>query len=86
MGSRVGEVLDAYTPRAQNALGDIVLKFESLPEADRMVLQPALLATLDAATSLHAPNDTRRTLSLKPPPRFIETNIWLELEAQVSSL
>ncbi len=81
---RVGEVLDAYTPRAQNALGDIVLKFESLPEADRAALRPALLAMLDAATSLHAPNDTHRVIGLKPPPRFIETNVWLELEQQAS--
>lgn len=81
---RVGEVLDAYTPRAQNALGDIVLKFESLSEADRVALRPALLATLDAATSLHAPNDTHRVIGLKPPPRFIEVNVWLELERQVS--
>jgi len=81
---RVGEVLDAYTPRAQNALGDIVLKFESLPEADRVALRPALLAMLDAATSLHAPNDTHRVIGLKPPPRFIETNVWLELEQQTS--
>lgn len=81
---RVGEVLDAYTPRAQNALGDIILKFESLPEADRVVLRPALLAMLDAATSLHAPNDTHRVIGLKPPPRFVETNVWLELERQVA--
>ncbi|MBI5565527.1 MAG: hypothetical protein HY870_11555, partial [Chloroflexi bacterium] len=81
---RVGEVLDAYTPRAQNALGDIVLKVESLPEADRVALRPALLAMLDAATSLHAPNDTHRVIGLKPPPRFIETNVWLELEQQAS--
>ncbi|MBP7689463.1 MAG: hypothetical protein KA765_16225 [Thermoflexales bacterium] len=83
---RVGEVLDAYTPRAQNALGDIVLKFESLSEADRVALRPALLAALDAATSLHAPNDTHRVIGLKPSPRFIEVNVWLELEQQASLL
>jgi hypothetical protein len=81
---RVGEVLEAYTPRAQNALGDIVLKFESLSEADRAALRPALLAMFDAATALHAPHDTQRIIGLKPPPRFIEKNAWLELEQHAS--
>lgn len=81
---RVGEVLEAYTPRAQNALGDIVLKFESLPEADRAALRSAVLAMFDATASLHAPNDTHRVIGLKPPPRFIEKNVWLELEQHVS--
>lgn len=81
---RVSDVLDAYTPRAQNALGDILLKFEGLSEADRTALRPALLATLDAATSLHSSNEGPRVIGLKPPPRFIEQNLWLELERQVS--
>ena len=77
---RVSEVLDAYTPRTQNALSDILLKFDGLPEADRSALRPALLAMLDACTSLHAPGEMHRLIGLKPPPRFVEKNVWLELE------
>lgn len=81
---RVGEVLDAYLRRARRTRWRHRLGFESLSEADRVALRPALLATLDAATSLHAPNDTHRVIGLKPPPRFIEVNVWLELEQQIS--
>ncbi|CAG0936562.1 hypothetical protein TFLX_05443 [Thermoflexales bacterium] len=83
---RVGDVLDAYTPRAQSALSDILLKFKALSEADRSALRPALLATLDACTSLHTPDETRYPSGLKPPARFIEKNVWRELERQVSIL
>ena len=83
---RVSDVLDAYTPRAQAALNDILLKVEALSEEDQAALRPALLATLDACTSLHTPDEARYPSSLKPPARFIEKNVWLELERQVSRL
>src|SRR5512139_1483057 len=83
---RVSDVLDAYTPRAQAALSDILLKFEALSEDDRSALRPALLAALDACTSLHTPDEARYPSGLKPPARFIERNVWLELERQVSLL
>jgi hypothetical protein len=81
---RVSDVLDAYTPRAQAALSDILLKFAALSEEDQSALRPALLATLDACTSLHTPDEARYPSGLKPPARFIERNMWLELERQVS--
>jgi len=77
---RVSDVLDAYPPRAQAALSDILLKFDGLTEADRAALRPALLATLDAATALHAPGETHRLIGLNPPPRYLERNVWRELE------
>jgi hypothetical protein len=40
---RVSDVLDAYTPRAQAALSDILLKFAALNEEDQSALRPALL-------------------------------------------
>ncbi len=83
---RVSDVLDAYTPRAQAALSDILLKFTALNEEDQSALRPALLATLDACTSLHTPDEARYPSGLKPPARFIERNVWLELERQVSLL
>ncbi|HSD85095.1 MAG TPA: hypothetical protein VLG46_14600, partial [Anaerolineae bacterium] len=81
---RVSDVLDAYTPRAQLALSDILLKFETLSEEDRSALRPALLATFDAGTSLHTPDETRYPSGLKLPARFIEKNVWRELERQVA--
>ncbi len=82
---RVSDVLDAYTPRAQAALSDILLKFASLSEDDQAALRPALLATLDACTALHTPDEARYPSGLKPPARFIERNVWLELERQVAA-
>lgn len=81
---RVGDVLDAYTPRAQAVLNDILLKFDGLPDVERAALRPALLAALDAATSLHAPNETHRLIGLNPPPRYVERNVWHVLEQYVS--
>jgi hypothetical protein len=83
---RVSDVLEAYTPRAQAALSDVLLKFEALSEEDRSALRPALLAALDACTSLHTPDEARYPSGLKPPARFVERNVWLELERQVSLL
>jgi hypothetical protein len=83
---RVSDVLDAYTPRAQAALSDILLKFAALNEDDQSALRPALLATLDACTALHTPDEARYPSGLKPPVRFIERNVWLELERQASLL
>ena len=80
---RVSDVLAAYTPRNLSVIGDILLKFDGLPEAERAALRPALLAALDACTSLHAPEETTRPAgSLKLPTRFVEKNVWLELEKQ----
>jgi hypothetical protein len=78
---RVDEALEAYTPRVLAAIGDILLKFEGLSDADRSALRPALVATLDACTALHSTEETSRRISgLKPPPQFVEKNIWIELE------
>ncbi len=78
---RVSEVLDAYTARTQAAISDIVLKFDGLSESDRSALRPALVAALDACTSLHAIEETARRISgLKPPAQFMEKNVWIELE------
>ena len=72
---RVSDVLEAYTPRAQAALSDILQKFAALSEDDQSALRPALLATLDASTSLHTPDEARHPSGLKPPARFIERNV-----------
>ncbi len=83
---RVGEVIDAYTLRAQDAFNDILLKFQALTPDDQRALRPALLATLNACTSLHTPDESRYPSGLKPPARFVEKNVWLELEHQVAQL
>jgi hypothetical protein len=81
---RVGEVLEAYTPRTLAALSDIMLKVDTLSAEDQAALRPALLATFDAGLTLHAPGETRYPHSLKPPPRFVERNVWAELESQAT--
>jgi hypothetical protein len=81
---RVSEVVEAYTPRTQAALSDILSKFEALSEEDRAALRPALLATFDTCSTLHTPDESRYPSGLKPPARFIERNVWLEFERQVS--
>ncbi len=43
-----------------------------------------MLATFDSCTTLHTPDESRYPSGLKPPARFIEKNVWLELEQQVS--
>jgi hypothetical protein len=83
---RVSEVLEAYTPRTQAALSDILSKFEALSEEDRSALRPALLATFDVCSTLHTPDESRYPSGLKPPARFIERNVWLEIEHQISLL
>jgi hypothetical protein len=83
---RVSDVLDAYTLRAQAVLSDILQRFAALHEEDQAALRPALLATFDACTSLHTLDEARYPSGLKPPARFVERNVWLELERQVSLL
>lgn len=83
---RVSEVLEAYTPRTQAALSDILSKFDALSEEDRSALRPALLAVFDACSTLHAPDEARYPSGLKSPSRFTEKNVWLELEQQDSLL
>jgi hypothetical protein len=85
---RVSETLDTYTPRALAALSDILLKFEGLPAADRQALRAPLIGLFDDATSLHAADESGQPIrprlkprSLRPPPRFVERNVWLALEA-----
>src|SRR5512135_2478411 len=84
---RVSEVLDAYTPRAQMAIGDILLKLEGLSPADQTALRPALVSLLDACSSLHSAEEFLRRISgLKPPPQYVEKNIWIEFENICHSL
>lgn len=85
---RVSEALGDYTPRALAAISDILLKFDGLPPSDRDALRAPLIGTLDAASSLHPADESGQPIlprpkprSLRPPPRFIERNVWLTLEA-----
>ncbi len=90
---RVSEALDAYTPRALAAIADILLKFDGLPPPDREALRASLIGLLDAASSLHPADDSGQPIgprpkprSLRPPPRFVERNVWLTLQSLISTL
>ena len=90
---RVAEALDAYTPRALAALADILLKFDGLSPGDRDALRAPLIGLFDMASSLHPADESGQPIrprpkprSLRPPPYFIEHNVWLTLESQVANL
>ncbi|HLF25592.1 MAG TPA: hypothetical protein VJG32_04600 [Anaerolineae bacterium] len=85
---RVSDALDAYTPRALSALSDILLKFDGLSPPDRDTLRAPLIGLFDAASSLHPADESGQPIlprpkprSLRPPPYFVERNVWIILEA-----
>jgi len=88
--SRVSDALDIYTPRALSALADILIKFDGLPPVDRDALRAPLIGVLDAVSALHPADDSGQPArsvprpkprSFRPPPHFIERNVWWVLEA-----
>ena len=88
---RVSEALDAYTPRALAVIADVLLKFDGLPPSDRDALRAPLIGLFDAAASLHPADESGQPIlprvkprSLRPPPRFIERNVWLALESTLT--
>lgn len=92
---RVSEVLDIYAPRALAALADILLKFDGLSKDDQRALRAPLIDLFDAASSLHPADESGQPArsvprpkprSLRLPQRFLEHNVWLALESQVSHL
>jgi hypothetical protein len=80
------EALAMYQPRSLYALVSLVNKLESFPPARRRGLAALLLAVFDQANVLwpHPPARLRpRQLTI--PPRFLEKNLWLALEAAVEN-
>lgn len=76
-------LLSLYTPRNLYALTNLLVKIEtlfadsSLQEALRLLL----LRCLDACSSLNAsPWDPSPLSRLRPPPRFVELNVWRAFE------
>jgi hypothetical protein len=92
--ARAEALLELYTPRALYAIADLLMKIEAtFDEAMQAHLKTTLLACLDAASSLHGPDDESSApgevaapalahpAGLRPPPYFAERNVWRLFEA-----
>lgn len=78
------EALAMYLPRAMYALVTLVNKLESFPPARRRSLAALLLAVFDQTNVLWPhPTARLRPRQLTLPPRFLEKNAWLALEAAI---
>ena len=82
----VVEALSMYLPRTMYGLVTLVNKLESFPPARRRSLAALLLSVFDQTNVLWPqPAGRGRPRQLTTPPRFLEKNIWLALEAAVQS-
>ncbi len=82
----VEEALAMYLPRSLYALVTLVNKLESFPPARRRCLAALLLAVFDQVNVLWPHPPARlRPRQLTTPPRFLEKNAWLALEAAIES-
>jgi hypothetical protein len=85
----VQKLLDLYTPRNLYALTNLLIKIETL-FADSPLQDPLkllLLTCLDSCSTLYAsPQTWLRPRRLRPPPRFVERNVWRAFEEARSQL
>jgi hypothetical protein len=80
------EALAMYLPRSLYALVTLVNKLESFPPSRRRGLAALLLAAFDQANVLWPHPPARlRPRQLTTPPRFLEKNLWLALEAAIQN-
>lgn len=83
MLDRIVRLVQLYTPRNLRSLMDIlnrVSQIQAAPAARRAVIA-LVIDALDRGSVLSPCDDPeRRPRSLRPPPRFLERNIWLLLE------
>ena len=77
---------DLYTPRALYAVAELIMKIEATltDKALQRIFKTILLNCLLPASSLRA-NPGQQTLpkQIKPPPRFLEANLWQLFQATV---
>jgi hypothetical protein len=96
-GRKIGQkLLDLYTPRNLYALTNLLIKIETLFADSPLqeTLKLLLLVCLDSCSSLVMNNEASpqawlRPRRLRPPPRFVERNVWRAFEearAQLSQL
>jgi hypothetical protein len=86
---RAAELVALYTPRNLSALMDLVTRLESIDtdERTRMALTGLLLGGLDSGSSLDPYGEGRpRPRTLRLPSRYLERNVWLCLEEELSGL
>ncbi len=86
---RAAELVALYTPRNLSALMDLVTRLETIDtdERTRTALTGLLLGALDGGSSLDPYGEVRpRPRTLRLPSRYLERNVWLCLEEELSSL
>jgi hypothetical protein len=85
-GDRIEKMLDLYTPRNLYALVTLTQKIDSLFRAprERNILLVLLLRLLDRGTSFYPTPDS--SPQLKAHERFIEFNLWREIEIAARAL
>lgn len=85
-GDRIEKMLDLYTPRNLYALVTLTQKIDSLFRAprERNILLVLLLHLLDRGTSFYPTPDSAP--QLKAHERFVEFNLWREIEIAARAL
>ncbi|MGE5261844.1 MAG: hypothetical protein ACM3S0_00560 [Acidobacteriota bacterium] len=83
---RVRKILDLYTPRNLEALVTLTVKIDALFHAtrERDILLLLLLHLLDRGTSLYPTPDAAAQLTAHK--RFVEFNLWREMETAAHAL
>lgn len=88
-------LMELYTPRALYAIADLLMRIEAtFAEETQIHLKVALLHGLGLASNLYAsgaehPLDAPHggaLVELRPPPRFVERNVWHVFEASVHQM
>ncbi len=86
---RAAELVGLYTSRNLSALMDVAMRLEGmdLERRVRLALQGVLLDAFDRGCSLDPHGEARaRPRTLRLPARFLERNVWLFLEEEVTRL
>ena len=86
---QTAELVGLYTPRNLSALMDLSMRLEELEvdEEARIALTAAMIDCFDTGSSLDPYGETRpRPRTLRVPAQYIERNVWLCLERQLSGL
>lgn len=85
-------LLELYTPRNLYALANLARKIDDLFAGSVVhdALRLALLQCLELGSKLNPPahddSSPREALRLRPPPRFVEHNVWLLFEEAIRQL
>ena len=86
---QAADLVELYTPRNLSALMDLSMRLDGLmaDEETRNALTAVLIDCFDAGSSLDAYGETRlRPRMLRIPSHYLERNVWLRFEEELSRL